>query len=54
MEDKSEGQRNDFMRALEALDKGLDLEALRKQAGEIDVQNKPLVESKANLYVNEV
>lgn len=33
IEERSEGQRNDFMRALEGMDKGLDLAELQRQGG---------------------
>ncbi|ORX89596.1 Prp18-domain-containing protein [Basidiobolus meristosporus CBS 931.73] len=40
MEERSEGQRNDFMKTLEAMEAGLDLENLKKQAGEVDNHEK--------------
>jgi pre-mRNA-splicing factor 18 len=33
IEERTEGQRNDFMRALEGMDKGLDLEELQRRTG---------------------
>lgn len=43
IEERSEGQRNDFMRALEGMDKDMDLEELSKRANVVAAGN-PLIE----------
>ncbi|KAF9901940.1 mRNA splicing protein prp18, partial [Lobosporangium transversale] len=49
MEDRSEGQRNDFMRALENAEAGLHMEALGKQSGKDSEKKKPKVDPTKDL-----
>lgn len=46
MEERSEGQRNDFMRTLEQMDEGMNLEALKRKAEGEDLTEKAAKKSR--------
>jgi pre-mRNA-splicing factor 18 len=46
MEERSEGQRNDFMRTLEQMDEGMNLEALKRKAEGENQTEKPAKKSR--------
>ncbi|KAG0205206.1 mRNA splicing protein prp18 [Mortierella sp. GBA30] len=54
VEDRSEGQRNDFMRALENAETGLHLEALGQQGGSATKEKKSKADPTKDLDTNEI
>ncbi|KAI1315165.1 mRNA splicing protein prp18 [Mortierella claussenii] len=54
IEDRSEGQRNDFMRAMENAETGLHMEALGKQGGKDSEKKKPKVDPTKDLDTSEI
>ncbi|KAJ2962127.1 hypothetical protein NQZ79_g2699 [Umbelopsis isabellina] len=54
MEERSEGQRNDFMRTLEQMDAGMNLEALKRKAAGEDDTSKPVKKTRDDALIEPV
>jgi pre-mRNA-splicing factor 18 len=54
MEERSEGQRNDFMRTLEQMDEGMNLEALKRKAAGGDQTAKPVKKARDDALIEPV
>lgn len=54
MEERSEGQRNDFMRTLDQMDAGMNLEALKRKAAGDDDTSKPVKKSRDDALIEPV